>query len=60
MSGAVIFLAFTGLFLGGIAGFVMHRADFCMAGMFRDLFLYRRLGRLPALLLAVTSSMVLF
>jgi hypothetical protein len=60
MGGAVPLLAAVGLLLGGIAGFVMHRADFCMAGMFRDLFLFRRLGRLPALLMAVTASMVLF
>jgi hypothetical protein len=60
MSGALLFLASSGLLLGGIAGFVMHRSDFCMAGMFRDLFLFRRLGRLPALLLAVAASMVLF
>ena len=30
------------LLLGLAAGFVMHRSDFCLAGMFRDLFLFRR------------------
>ncbi|AJE02817.1 YeeE/YedE family protein [Geobacter pickeringii] len=49
-----------GLLLGGVAGFAMHRADFCMAGAFRDIFLFRRTVMLRPLLLLVTASMVLF
>jgi uncharacterized membrane protein YedE/YeeE len=45
---------------GGIAGFVMHRSDFCMAGMFRDLFLFRSGAMLRVLLLLIVVSMVLF
>ena len=38
----------------------MHRADFCLAGMFRDLFLFRRTDMLRALLLLVAATLVLF
>lgn len=48
------------LLLGGAAGFVMHRADFCMAGIFRDLFLFRRRTMLYALILLVFSLMPLY
>ncbi len=30
------------LLIGVTAGFLMHRSDFCMAGAFRDVFLFRR------------------
>jgi uncharacterized membrane protein YedE/YeeE len=46
--------------LGCAAGFVMHRSDFCIAGMFRDLFLFRNRFMLRMLVLAVVASMVLF
>lgn len=59
-AGAITFMLIVGLFLGLGAGFVMHRSDFCFAGMFRDLFLFRSLFKLRALLLLVVSSMVLF
>lgn len=49
-----------GLSLGLGAGFIMHRADYCLAGMFRDLFLFRSLLKLRTLWLLVVSSMVLF
>jgi len=48
------------LFLGGVAGFIMHRAGFCMAGAFRDLFLFRQVFMLRQLLLLVVVSMILF
>jgi uncharacterized membrane protein YedE/YeeE len=48
------------LLLGLVAGFVMHRSDFCIAGMFRDLFLFRRTVMIKSLILLVVSSMVLF
>jgi uncharacterized membrane protein YedE/YeeE len=47
------------LALGLAAGYVMHRSDFCMAGMFRDLFLFRRTRMLRMLVLAVVASMAL-
>lgn len=46
--------------LGGAAGYVMHRGDFCIAGMFRDLFLFHRTAPLKGLLLAVCLSAVGF
>ncbi len=48
------------LLLGGVAGYVMHRGDFCIAGMFRDLFLFRRTAPLKALLVAMLASMAGF
>ena len=38
----------------------MHRSDFCMAGAFRDLFLFRTTFMLRMLVLAVVASMILF
>jgi uncharacterized membrane protein YedE/YeeE len=46
--------------LGWGAGFVMHRSDFCMAGMFRDLFLFRSSFMLRILGLLIVVTMVLF
>jgi len=44
--------------IGVVAGFLMHRSDFCMAGAFRDLFLFRsyRLIR-PIVLLVCLSAL---
>lgn len=47
-------------FLGLISGIVMHRSDFCIAGMFRDLFLFRNSPLLRSLILLITLSMLLF
>ncbi len=46
--------------LGSVAGYVMHRSDFCIAGMFRDLFLFRNRFMLRILVLAIVASMILF
>lgn len=48
------------LVLGLLAGMFMHRADFCMAAAFRDLFLFRSTTLLAALLILVAVSAVLF
>ncbi len=48
-----------GAIIGVAAGFVMHRADFCLAGAFRDLFLFRKTFMLRAVLLLVFASMLL-
>lgn len=50
-----------GLFgVGLVAGFFMHRSDFCLAGAFRDLFMFRSVHLIRPLLLAVTASAILF
>ncbi len=54
------FLGAISLILGIAAGYVMHRSDFCLAGMFRDLFLFRRTVMIKSLVLLVVVSMVLF
>src|SRR5208283_5412531 len=48
------------LVLGLLSGAVMYLSDFCIAGMFRDLFLLRRTVMLRYLALLVVSSMILF
>ena len=60
LSGHLILLLATGLLLGLCAGFIMHRADFCIAGMFRDLFLFKSTTKLRALVLYLAVAMVLF
>ena len=47
-------------FLGLVSGIVMHRSDFCIAGMFRDLFLFRNSPLLRSLFLLIAFSMLLF
>lgn len=49
-----------GFLLGGTAGFLMHRSDFCLAAAFRDLFLFRRTFLLRILVLyAGTAALLL-
>lgn len=56
-----LFLVYTVCFTLGIAaGFFMHRSDYCVAGMFRDAFLFRNTFMLRALFLQVVVTMVLF
>jgi len=48
------------LLLGLAAGFVMHRSDFCIAGMFRDLFLFKGTAMIKSFILLAVSSTLLF
>lgn len=48
------------LLLGLILGSVFYRTDFCMAGMFRDVFLFRNWSMLRALAVCLATAMVLF
>ena len=48
------------LLAGMILGSVLYRSDFCMAGIFRDAFLFRNYSLLRPLLLLVALSMLLF
>jgi uncharacterized protein len=50
----------TCLLIGYLAGIVMHRSDYCIAGMFRDFFLFKRTFMLRTLVLLVISTMILF
>lgn len=45
---------------GLLGGFVMHRSDFCVAGVFRDIFLFRDAFMLRMLLLLMVVSMLVF
>lgn len=48
------------LAIGLGAGFVMHRADFCVTGSFRDMFLFRDYFLMRQMILLVVISMALF
>ena len=48
------------LFVGVAAGFAMHRADYCLTAMVRDLFLLRSTHLLRTLFLAVAAGSVSF
>ncbi|OOG25418.1 hypothetical protein B1C78_06820 [Thioalkalivibrio denitrificans] len=50
----------TSAFVGLVAGFFMHRSDFCVTAMFRDVFLVRDFFLLRMLLLLIVASMLLF
>lgn len=53
-------LLFPTFFLTGLLmGWLLHRSDFCIAGILRDLFLFRSYTQLPALVLMVVAGMVL-
>jgi len=60
MNGSQLIILLGQLLLGMAAGFVMHRADFCMTGIFRDLFLFGRRTMLYALLLLMTCLVLLY
>ncbi|MFH7320516.1 YeeE/YedE family protein [Desulfurivibrio sp. D14AmB] len=60
ITGSLVLIVLTGLLLGLTAGFVMHRSDYCVAGMFRDAFLFGRYGGLRILFLQVVVTMLLF
>ncbi len=60
MDTGIFLLVTINLVLGLAAGAIMHRSDYCVAGMFRDLFLFRHTLMLRTLLLLVITSMVLF
>jgi hypothetical protein len=48
------------LVIGMIAGFLMHRSDFCMAGAFRDIFLFKSYRLVRPIVLLVSLSALLF
>lgn len=59
-TGSLLLMYVGGLVLGATAGFVMHRSDYCVAGMFRDFFLFRKTFLLRALALQLLLTVVLF
>jgi len=60
LTGSPLLMYLAGLLLGLVAGFFMHRSDYCVAGMFRDAFLFRNIGLLRALLLQIVATMIIF
>lgn len=60
ITGSLLLLYLVGLALGVTAGFVMHRSDYCVSGMFHDLFLFRSTFLLRSLALQLLLTVVLF
>lgn len=60
MEGPFPLIVITSAGAGLSAGFLMHRSDFCVASMFRDLFLFRGFYMLHMLGLLVVVSLALF
>lgn len=60
ITGSLFLMYVAGSLLGLAAGFVMHRSDYCVAGMFRDLFLFRKTFLLRALALQIVLTMIAF
>lgn len=60
MEQGVLLIVLSSLAIGLTAGFVMHRADFCVTASFRDLFLFRDFFLLRQMILLIVVSMVLF
>ena len=60
VTGSLFLMYVVGFALGIAAGFFMHRSDYCVAGMFRDVFLFRNTFMLRALFLQVVVTMALF
>lgn len=59
-TGSLFLMYAVGLALGIGAGFFMHRSDYCIAGMFRDVFMFRSTFMLRTLLLQIVVTMALF
>ncbi len=50
----------TGFLIGICVGFIMHRSDYCMAGMFRDIFMFRSTTMVKTFLLFLLVTIPLF
>lgn len=57
---SIILMYCAGLIMGLLAGFFMHRSDYCMAGMFRDALLFGNTFMLRILFFQVIVTMILF
>lgn len=56
-----VWLVMSGLLIIGlVAGFLMHRSDFCLAGAFRDVFMFKSYRRIRPIVLMVALSAFLF
>ncbi|MFH1215627.1 MAG: YeeE/YedE family protein [Pseudomonadota bacterium] len=60
ITGNIFLIYATGLTLGLVAGFFMHRSDYCVVGMFRDAFLFGNTFMLKVLFFQIVVTMVLF
>lgn len=60
ITGSLFSIYASGLLLGVAAGFFMHRSDYCVAGMFRDAFLFKNTFMLRVLFLQIVVTMVIF
>ena len=60
LSSVHLMMIATGFMTGSCVGWVLHRSDYCVAGMFRDLFLFRSTVMMKTFLLFLAVSLPLF
>jgi len=60
ITNSTFLICLAGSIIGLLAGFLMHRSDYCVAGMFRDAFLFRKTFMLRSLALQVVTTLVFF
>lgn len=60
ITNSILLMYLFGLLVGLIAGFVMHRSDYCLAGMFRNAILFRNTFMLRILFLQIIFTTILF
>lgn len=56
----MLFQLLINIIAGVIIGILLHRSDYCMTGMFRDLFLFRKTFMLRILYIQIIVTMLLF
>lgn len=57
---SILLMYAAGLVIGLVAGFFMHRSDYCVTRMFRDAIMFRDTFMLRAIFLQIIVTMVLF
>lgn len=60
MESPLLLIAAASMAMGGGAGWIMHRADFCIVRAFHDLFLFRSAFQLKMQAILIVAGMVLF
>src|SRR3989339_342636 len=60
LTSSTLLMVIFGLLVGLIAGFVMYRSDYCLAGMFRNAIMFRNMFMLRILFLQIVFTAVIF
>jgi uncharacterized membrane protein YedE/YeeE len=57
---SILLMYVVGMLIGLIAGFFMHRSDYCVTRMFRDAIMFRDSFMLRAIILQIILTIILF